>query len=470
MKKLSNLKPERVFHYFEEICSIPHGSGNTSKISDYCVEFAKKNNLEYIREEIGNVIIKKLASLGKENSPVIVLQGHIDMVCEKNPDSTIDFERDGIDVYFEDGFVKANGTTLGGDNGIAVAMCMALLEDTTIKHPPLEVLFTVDEETGMYGAKALCSENIKGRKLINIDSEEEGIFTVSCAGGIRAVVNIPVSMQNNFKKCYKVVVTGLLGGHSGVDIDKGRLNANKVCAQLLGEIKDFNLISINGGLKDNAITSHCEAVIASECDISTVISDFLKTIDKQNDNRLEILVEATKCYDRSMDSISTKNVLNFLIDVPNGIIGWSKDIKGLVETSLNLGILTTDSEKVTASFALRSSVNGEKIKLLEQVRQCAQQNNGEFESEGDYPAWEYNKKSTLRDKMVSVFEEMYGKAPEIIAIHAGLECGLLSEKLDGLDAVSIGPNMFDIHTPRERLNVESTNRVYSFLLELLKKL
>lgn len=470
MGKLEKLRPERVFHYFEEICAIPHGSGDMEKISQYCVDFAKKNNLECIREKIGNVIIKKPATVGKENSPAVILQGHLDMVCEKLPDCNIDFLKDGIQPYVEDGFVKAHGTTLGGDNGIAVAMCLALLEDNSLSHPALEVLLTADEETGMYGAEALDGSLLDGRMLINVDSEEEGIFTVSCAGGIRAYFNMPFDTMKNEKNCYKITVDGLLGGHSGVDIDKGRLNANKVAAALLNTLPKFNLISIDGGLKDNAIPAYCEAIISADFNIDSFINKFVDSLDKMSDNGLKITSEQIDTSEWCFTDESSKKAIDFLSEVPNGITQWSKDIQGLVQTSLNLGVLKTEENKVHASFALRSSVNSEKQDLVTELKNCADKYGCEFGSEGSYPAWEYNKNSLLRDKMIKVYERMYKKSPEVVAIHAGLECGLLSEKLSGLDAVSIGPDMADIHTPRERLSVASVERVYDYLINLLSEM
>ncbi len=470
MNKLGNLKPERVFYYFEEICAIPRGSGNMKKISDFCVDFAKKNNLEYIREEIGNVIIKKPASVGKESCPVVILQGHLDMVCEKLPECDIDFSKDGIDVYVENGYVKAHGTTLGGDNGIAVAMCMALLEDNSLSHPALEVLFTVDEETGMYGAQALDGSNLEGRMLINVDSEEEGIFTVSCAGGIRAYFDLPYNTQSNTQPCYKITVDGLLGGHSGVDIDKGRLNANMVAVALLNTVPEYNLVSINGGLKDNAIPSFCEAVISTDLSDYSFIDKFLDSFDKECDNELKITCEKVEKCDVCFTDESTKTVIAFLSELPNGIIKWSNDIDDLVETSLNLGVLKTQESTIHASFALRSSVNSEKEELLYKLRAISQRFNSDFNFEGDYPAWEYNKNSILLNKMIEVYKKMYAEEPKVVAIHAGLECGMLSEKLIGLDAVSIGPDMSDIHTPRERLCIASVERVYNYLINLLSEM
>ena len=470
MNKLTNLAPERVFYYFEEICKIPHGSGNTSRISDFCEKFAIEHNLDYVREEIGNVIIKKCATCGKDNSAPVIIQGHLDMVCEKNPDVKFDFLNDSIQVDTNGEFVFANGTTLGGDDGIAVAMALAILESEDIIHPALEVLFTVDEETGMYGAGALDGSIFKGKRLINIDSEEEGIFTVSCAGGVRAELKVPVEFESNVYLCYTIVVDGLKGGHSGVDIDKGRLNANKVAVEFLSTLNDFRIISIDGGLKDNAIPAYCKIVLASQENIEAKVKDFLKNYVNSNEPDFSLKFEYSESTNMCMSESSTKSVVDFLKDVPNGIIKWSENIEGLVETSLNLGVLKTENDCISASFAVRSSVNAAKIKLLETLEKYVESFQGKIHIEGHYPAWEYKKDSTLRESMVNVFKEMYGKEPKVVAIHAGLECGLLSEKIEGLDAVSIGPDMMDIHTPREKISVSSVERVYKYLLRLLNEL
>ena len=470
MGVLKNLKPERVFYYFEEICKIPHGSGDTSKISDFCERFAIEHKLDYVREEIGNVIIKKSATGGKEDSLPVIIQGHLDMVCEKNPDVVFDFYNDSIEVNTDGEFVFANGTTLGGDDGIAVAMALAILESNDIVHPALEVLFTVDEEPGMYGAGALDGSLFKGNRLINIDSEEEGVFTVSCAGGVRAELTVPVTFEDNSMPCYKITIDGLQGGHSGVEIHKGRLNANKVAASLLLYLGDVRIVSINGGLKDNAIPAHSQIIVATEMDIENAALEFAEKNRIETDNNLTVSVVKTNTYDKAMSFNSSKKVADFLHNVPNGIVKWSDDIEGLVETSLNLGVLKTEENCVSASFALRSSVNAEKMALLDKLEAFVKDFDGEIFSEAHYPAWEYKKDSVLRDTMVRVYEEMYGDEPQVVAIHAGLECGLLSEKIVGLDAVSIGPNMMDIHTPREKISVASVERVYKYLLRLLEVL
>lgn len=470
MKKLENLRPERVFHYFEEICSIPHGSGNTDKISEYCVEFAKKHNLSYIREDIGNVIIKKPATFGKENRPGVIIQGHLDMVCEKVQDIDFDFFNDSLNIDTDGEYVFAHSTTLGADDGVAVAIALALLEADDIAHPSLEVILTVDEETGLYGANALDGSLIRSRQLINIDSEEEGIFTVSCAGGVRTELILPVEYETNVDNCLKITVDGLMGGHSGVEIHKGRLNSNKVAAAFLNTLDNYRLVSINGGLKDNAIPVFTEIVIASNENILAKAEQFKSLTVIDTDPALSITVEDCPLSEKCFTSKSTKEAVELLNSLPNGIIKWSDNIDGLVETSLNLGTLKTDSQKVSAAFAVRSSVDKQKNNLVGELKTIADKYSCEFKEEGQYPAWEYNKDSFLRDTMISVYKDMYGKAPQVVAIHAGLECGVLSEKLPGLDAVSIGPDIKDIHTPRERLSVSSTERVYNYLVKLLETL
>ena len=468
MGKLTHLQPTRVFHYFEEICGIPHGSGDTARISDYCVAFAKAHNLTYHQDTLGNVIIKKPATAGYEDHPAVILQGHIDMVCEKAPDSSIDFATDGLDVDTDGEFVFAHGTTLGGDNGIAVAMAFAILESTELTHPPLEVLLTVDEETGMYGAEGIDPSYLEGKTLINIDSEEEGVLTVSCAGGARAELTLPLTYVPNTAPCWQVEVGGLQGGHSGIEIDKGRLNANVVMAQFLQSI-DCRLVTIGGGQKDNAIPVSCTAVIACDSDPTAATAAFAAAHRVEGDPNLTITVTPASAS-TAMDAASSAAALTLLTTIPNGIQSMSADIDGLVQTSLNLGILTTEGDALRASFAVRSSVGTEKTALLAQLERLITSMGGSFASHGHYPAWEYRKQSRLRDVMCAVWEQKYGENPTVAAIHAGLECGLFCEKIPGLDAVSIGPNMWDVHTCRERLSVASTARVYAYLCDVLKEL
>ncbi len=468
MGKLTHLQPNRVFHYFEQICAIPHGSGDTARISDYCVDFARSHSLWYRQDALGNVIIKKPATPGYESHPPVILQGHLDMVCEKAPDCAINFATDGLAVDTDGDWVFAHGTTLGGDDGVAVAMALSVLESDSLCHPPLEVLFTIDEETGMDGAVGLDPADLEGRLLINVDSEEEGVLTVSCAGGARAEIALPLTYEPNTRPAYKVTVSGLTGGHSGVEIDKGRLNANLVMGQFLRSLSG-GIVSVSGGQKDNAIPVLCEAVIACDSDPTEAAAVFEGANRVPGDPHLTVTVTPAAA-DRVLTADSTARVVEFLTTVPGGIQAMSGDIPGLVQTSLNLGVLKTEGDTLCASFAVRSSKNEEKTALLSDLSAVAERFGGTCATHGHYPAWEYRKDSRLRDVMCRVWENQTGKAPAVLAIHAGLECGLFCEKLPGLDAVSIGPDMRDIHTCRERLSVSSTARVYAYLCAVLKEL
>ncbi len=470
MRKLYNLQPKRVFYYFEELCGIPHGSGNTAAISQYCVSFAQAHNLSYIQDEIGNVVICKPASAGYEDHEPVVLQGHLDMVCEKAPDCSIDFERDGLDLAVDGDWLYAIGTALGGDDGIAVAMILAILEADSLPHPPIEALFTVDEEIGLLGAAALDGSTLTGRRLINIDSEDEGVLTVSCAGGIHADITLPIDMKENSLPCYTVAVRGLLGGHSGVEIDKGRLNANVLLASFLATLPGIRLVSISGGLKDNAIPPMSDCVVASALDITAMATAFAQAYRVESDPDLSLIVNPVETASHAMTVESTHRVLSFLTAAPNGIMSMSEDIDGLVQTSLNLGVLVTENATVRAGYALRSSVGMEKMALVEGLTAMALEHGGSCVTQGDYPAWEYRKESVLRDTMCRVWQQMVGEQPQVMAIHAGLECGYLCEKMNGLDAVSIGPNMQAIHTCHERLSISSVARIYRYVCKVLEAL
>ena len=476
--RLAGLEPASVFGYFEEICSIPHGSGNTKMISDYLVNFAKEQNLRYIQDENNNVILFGEGTCGMEDHPPVILQGHMDMVCEKDADCPIDMATEGLDVTHNGSFVYARGTTLGGDDGIAVAMALALLADKTIPHPPIEAIITVDEEIGLLGAASIDLSELKGRTLINIDSEEEGIFTVSCAGGATATITLPVDRRAVYGPCIRLAVDGLQGGHSGVEIHKNRANANKVMGEFMSRIQKLMplcLTSFSGGSKDNAIPRSCQANLVAmgiHLDRINTIAEELQAEIREKYDEPEATVQAfdvDALGGNSLSTESTAKVIGLLCAAPNGVQAMSADIEGLVQTSLNMGIAKL-SDRFNATFSVRSSVNQEKQELLGQLETLAGFYEGSFSKRGEYPAWEYKKDSNLRDTMVKVYTDMFGKAPEVVAIHAGLECGLLSEKLPELDCVSIGPQMYDIHTSRERLDITSTERTWKFLLEVLKSL
>lgn len=476
--KLAGLKPESVFTYFEELCAIPHGSRNTKKISDYLVTFAQKQGLTYTQDELNNVVMFQEGTCGMEDHPPVILQGHMDMVCEKDPDCPLDMENQGLDVTHDGKFVFAKGTTLGGDDGIAVAYALALMADKTIPHPPLEVIFTVDEEIGMEGATGVDLSALKGRTLINLDSEDEGIFTVSCAGGARATIHLPVERRAVYGPCVRLTIDGLRGGHSGVEIHKNRANANKLMGELLDRIQALMplcLTKLEGGAKDNAIPRSCTATLVAMGigldRINGITEAFQQEIrEKYDEPEARVLGEDVDALGgNALTAACTAKAIALLNAAPNGVLAWSEDIPGLVQTSLNLGILRL-SEELTLTFAVRSSVNAEKEALLQNLRDLTAQNQGTYTQMGDYPAWEYRKDSRLRPLMVSLYTEMFGKAPEVVAIHAGLECGILSDKLPGLDCVSMGPQMHDIHTSRETLDIASTERTWNFLLALLSRL
>ena len=476
--KLAGLEPANVWSYFEEICSMPHGSGNTKIISDYLVNFAREQGLQYIQDDLNDVIIFVPGTCGMEDHEPVIIQGHMDMVCEKDADCPIDMEREGLDIDHDGEYIFAHGTTLGGDDGIAVAIAMALAADKSIPHPPLELVITVDEETGMFGAAGIDLSPLKGRKLLNIDSEDEGIFTVSCAGGARATIHLPVIRKAVYGPAIRLVVGGLQGGHSGVEIHKNRANANKVMGLFLSRIQEkmpLCLVSFSGGSKDNAIPRTCEVnavALGMELESINAIAADLQAEIRANFAEPEATVEAFNADALGGNALSaedTAKLVRLLCAVPNGVQAMSDKIPGLVQTSLNMGIAHLGEEmKMTSS--VRSSVNQEKQELLSALCALAEEFGGSYTQVGEYPAWEYKEDSVLRDTMVRVYADLYGKRPEVVAIHAGLECGLLGEKLPGLDAVSIGPEMHDIHTSREKLGIASTKRTWEFVLEVLKAL
>ena len=476
--KLAGLEPAEVFGYFEQLCAIPHGSRNTKQISDFLVSFAKEQGIRCVQDSLNNILMFQEGTCGYENHPPVILQGHMDMVCEKDEDCPINMETDGLEIAHDGTCVFAKGTTLGGDNGIAVAYILALLADRTIPHPPLEVIITVDEEIGMEGAAGVDLSELKGRTLLNLDSEDEGVFTVSCAGGARGTVILPVQRRVVYGPCVKLVIEGLQGGHSGVEIHKNRTNANKLMGEFLSRVEKIMplcLTGLSGGAKDNAIARTCQATMV----ILGMHPERINDIAQQLQNEIRERYDEPDAVVRgenvdamggnALTSESTSKVIALLNASPNGVQSWSQDIPGLVQTSLNLGIVTLE-ESLSLTFAVRSSVNREKQELLNRLQQLAEFYGCSYSQMGDYPAWEYKKDSTLRDTMVQIFREMFQKEPEVVAIHAGLECGLLSEKLPGLDCVSMGPNMHDIHTSRERLEIASTRRTWEFLLEVLKAL
>ena len=474
---------EKIFTYFEEISKIPRGSGNEKAISDFLVKFAKEHNLEVMQDEVLNVIIKKPATPGYENAPGVVLQGHMDMVCVKNADKVHDFLKDPITLKYVDDMIYADGTSLGADNGIAVALAMAVLTSKDIKHPPLEVLITVDEESGMTGANNLNPEHISGKILLNLDSEEEGKLLVSCAGGLRAAINVDAEWKNASKDLvpYTIAIKGLMGGHSGTEIDKERGNSNKLLGRVLHDLYEeipFNLAHISGGSRANVIPSEAEAVIlispdkyeAAEIKIKEW-DEILKNEFKVSDSNVTVNVsKSEKVFEKILDSTATAKVVDLLMAIPNGVQTMSKSIEGLVESSSNIGVLTTDDKGICFEFSIRSSVSSRKDYLKEQIGTIAKLANVEFEANGEYPAWEYNPNSKIREVCQKVYKEKYGEEPEVVAIHAGVECGLFGEKFPDLDMISMGANAYDAHTTNEHVSISSVKRTYEYLLAILEEL
>lgn len=490
MNILSELEPNRVFYYFEEISKIPHGSYHTKQISDYCVSVAKNLGFEVRQDQWNNVVIRKPASPGSEQAPVLMLQGHLDMVCEKETGSEHDFETEGLELMIEDGYVRAKDTTLGGDDGIAIAMALAILEDTTLVHPPLELVFTTEEEVGMEGALGLDASDLTAQYLLNLDSEEEGVLTVSCAGGTTMELKASYQRETVTGIPYRLQISGLLGGHSGVEIQKGRANSNKRMAQLLAGFArklNYHLISIDGGKKHNAIPRETVAymVFESEQEASeavSIVNEYSALYQEAyEDSDPDIQMELQPCgmeYKVKNGHLlaflpsDAEKLIQLLMLMPDGVQAMSQTISNLPETSLNLGVLETipDENRVYIEVSIRSS-NSAGLKLLkEQVSFIAELCGFQCRLQSAYPGWSYRKDSRLQRVMADVYQELFQKEVTIEAIHAGLECGILASKMPGLDIVSTGPDILDIHTPQERMSIASVQRTYTYVLAVMEAL
>lgn len=474
------LYPQRVFYYFEQIAAIPHGSRNTKAISDFLVNFAKEHNLVWYQDENNNVVIVKEASAGYEAAEPIIIQGHMDMVCEKEKGVDIDFEKDGLKLYIDGDFLKAEGTTLGGDDGIAVAYALALLDSQEIAHPKLEVVITVDEEIGMLGADAIDLSMLTGHTMLNIDSDVEGSFLTGCAGGMAVNVTLPIKRVMQSGEKVALTITGLEGGHSGSEIDKEHGNANILMGRLLRALFEetpFGIISLAGGLKDNAIPRECVTELLVPQENVNLVKEIADKLDIELKKEFmtadpSVCIEFEdlgKKEERILDFGSVSRVIFYLRSVPNGVQHMSQVMHGMVETSLNLGIMELKEDALHTVTSIRSSVGTRKADLLDRVTAIVELLGGEAEVEGDYPAWEYKQDSSLRPQIAKVYKQLYDKDPVFETIHAGLECGLLSEKIKNLDCVSFGPDNFDIHTPKERLSISSTGRVWDFIVEFLRQ-
>ena len=486
MGVLSKLEPKSVFHYFEEITRIPHGSGNVEQISDYLADFARKRGLFYVQDQWKNVIIVKEAAPGYEKEPPVILQGHMDMVAVKKPDCDIDMKTEGLRVAVRGDEIYAEGTSLGGDDGIAVAYILALLDSDAVKHPKLEAVITVDEEVGMDGARAIDLSMLTGSRMINLDSEDEGIFLTSCAGGARVDCRLPLAVEEKSGTLVEITLGGLQGGHSGGEIHRERGNSNCLMGRLLWALAKklpVRLCELTGGLADNAIPRETRAAVLVEQgdkrllrEIAGMAETQIKAELSSKDPGLFIRVEEK---DRRqavcVTPEDTRRSAAFLWALPNGVQAMSADMPGLVETSLNLGLLNLkepllrgESAELRAGFSVRSSVESAKRALVEKLVAVTELAGGEAAVSGDYPGWKYRKDSPLREKMTAVYEKRYGRPPKVEAIHAGLECGILGSKIQDLDCVSMGPQMHDIHTTEETLSISSARRVWEYLVELLE--
>ena len=463
---------EKALRFFEEFSKIPRGSGNTKAIADYLVSFAKARGLEVIRDGADNVIIRKPASAGYEDHPGVILQGHTDIVALKEPGCPIDMDKEGLDIYRDGDSLRARGTTLGADDGVAMAYAMAVLDSDDLLHPELEAVFTSDEEVGLLGATALDAGSLHGKMLINIDSDEEGIFTAGCAGGGRIDIGLPVKAKTHIGQIYTLSIRGLKGGHSGVEIHKNRANAIKLAAELLSKLDDVRIGKAKGGSADNAIPSDVMLFFTTKSSIFEIsqAADDIKEALPEEESDAKFNIEMNISSAKLLSVEDSANIISLITDMPNGVTRMSEDIEGLVETSLNMGILDLTDKALALTISVRSAVGAEKAKLIAKIREIASSHGAEIGVRGEYPAWEYRKESRLREVMCEVYKEMYGKDAVVVTIHAGLECGIFSDKIDGLDCISLGPDNKDIHTPDECLSLSSFNRVYEYLINVLKKL
>lgn len=471
---LASYEPKDVFSYFETLCSIPRGSGNTDGVASYLVNFAKEHGLESYRDAANNVIIRKGGSAGYENADTVILQGHHDMVCEKDEGVDIDFTKDAIQPYVDGDWIRAKGTTLGGDNGIAVAMILAILADDTLAHPPIEALITADEEIGMLGAFALDCKQLTGHKLINLDSEYEGILMCSCAGGINARSRVPVARETISGTLVDISIKGLTSGHSGVEIDKGRANANVLMGRLLCELaakESYRLAALEGGSRDTAIAAASTAQIMVEPERAAAVCETVKQLGAQYAGEYAT-AEPGMALDAAVGAIkngsvltmaSTEKVYRVLAALPDSVQTMSVDMPGLVQTSTNFGLLKLTDNELTFSNTVRSSITAQKEWVVEKIASIVRLAGGETATDGNYPGWAYNPYSVVKDTILSAYKTLFGKDAAVEAVHAGIECGLFADSIPHLDCVSIGPDMGDVHTPREHLSIASSRRTYELL-------
>ena len=479
---LENLKPNQVFFWFEQLSAIPRGSGNSAAASLWCAQVGRSLGLETLIDSIGNVLIRKPASRGFEQFPAVILQSHLDMVCEKIAGVEHDFEKDGIDLVVKDGVLTADGTTLGADNGVAVALMLMVLDDEDIKHPPVECVFTTEEEVGLNGAKSLDKSLISARTMINMDSEDEGIATVSCAGGLRVECVRPVKREKAEGTVVQIEISGLLGGHSGMDINKERQNANILMGRMLHSLlkeTDGKLINVAGGSKDNAIPRECaasllyteasEAKKAEELSCSLAETFAAELSSDEPDFSCETSVEEGVSAD-ALSEEDGKAIVRALYLAPNGVQKRNLKMDGFVVTSMNMGVVRTEEDKAVLVFSPRSSVASLQEEMKERLRLYGEVFGFETSFSGEYPGWSYKEESPVRKVLQDSYRDLFGTELKVEAIHAGLECGLFSDALPGLDAIAVGPTLKDVHTPDESLPLDSFERFYQFLKDVLRRL
>ncbi len=477
---MKNLNPKSVFHYFEELTKIPRCSGNEKQVSDYLVCFAKEKKLDVFQDKALNIIIKKPGTAGYETSPPVIIQGHMDMVCGKSGKSGHDFSKDPITIKTGGDFLRATGTTLGADNGIGVAYGLAILDSEDIPHPPVELLVTTEEETGMYGAAALKADHLTGKTLLNIDAEEEGVFFVSCAGGLISISEFDAHWKKTSGKALRIKISGLKGGHSGLEIIRQRANAITLLGRILDAARkagDFYIAGISGGSKHNAIAREAQVTVAADVrvlkKIKAVAKDLFMEMKKEFaavDPDIKVSFTSVDTVLTSLDKVSTENLIDFLLIAPHGVQSMSKDLENLVESSLNLGILEQSGKSIKVTISVRSSINSIREEITRRIEALAKRVNAKSFRTGEYPAWHYEPDSRIRDLCLSVYKETFGSDAQVRAIHAGLECGLLKEKLPDTDMISFGPNLYDAHTPDEHLSISSAANMWVFLKAILAKL
>lgn len=481
---IKELQPTDLWNYFHEITQIPRPSKKEGKILSYLLDFAQKHNLEAKQDKAGNVLITKPATPGKENTPTVVLQGHVDMVCEKNNDVTHNFETDPIETIIDGDWVKANGTTLGADNGIGVAAALAILASDTIQHGKIEALFTVDEETGLTGANALDKNFITGEILINLDTEEEGQIYIGCAGGKGTKAYFKYKSKDVPKKYFwfRVDVKGLRGGHSGSDIDRGFANANKILNRFLYSLsrKKYGMVlsEISGGNLHNAIPREAHAIIGVKDkykeDIRIKLNTFLAKVQEEYkavDPGLNMTLETVEIPSKIINKRTTEKLILSLYACPHGVIGMSHDIPGLVETSTNLAsVKMIDGNTIEIGTSQRSSVESCKEDIVNMVSSVFELADAKVAHNDGYPGWKPNPESEILKVAQKTYTELFNEEPLIKAIHAGLECGLFLEKYPHLDMISIGPTMTDVHSPNEKLNIPSVAKWWDFLVKLLENI